>query len=291
MFNEATTTEPSPQRVRDHSAFFTGIRNGLWERKHSDRMGQSVWLFGWLVGRQTNENGSSGKVLGGKAISLEKIHGETGWPVRTLRGWVTTLRATGYVTTHRSQHGLIFEIRNAKKFSRAHPQIDSDRQEPADLRAAEKRQSEAPRAAEKRHSEGGKGNASRESKEGSQRFQAFLDFAYRAYQNKFSKIPRSWNDEDYKVLREFLKANPDLTLEEFQAVFRNYLNSMKSFYREKGWRLKYACTDFDGLRDGPLHNRGGSNEERHKTTLRAGGNLSRFESVGRKAAAVDGNPR
>jgi phage replication O-like protein O len=96
------------------------------------------------------------------------------------------------------------------------------------------------------------------------RFQPFVELAFKAYEEKHGVKP-TWTGEDFRALKELLKANERLELAEFQTIFANYLDSDVRFYRQKGYRLKYACGDFDGLRSGPVHdggradgNRGGS---------------------------------
>jgi hypothetical protein len=277
-----------------HSQFYTGIRNGLWERKHSDRMGQAVWLFGWLIGRQNGQNGEAGIVLRGKAISWDRLAELTGWPVRTLKRWAYDLQEEGYIKIE-SQHGregVVFQICNAKKFSKPASATPQAQQSGAKCGTAEMEKGQMwPESSAKCGTTLNKGKkAKEESQRGDPRFQPFLDCAFQAYKDKFHDGP-SWTGEDFRALKELLQANHEITLQHFQGVFHNYLGSTKSFYREKGWRLKYACTDFDGLRAGPIHDRsGGSNGNHHTSSPRTGGNSSRFQSVGRKAAAVDGSP-
>ncbi|HXT87310.1 MAG TPA: hypothetical protein VN745_09825 [Verrucomicrobiae bacterium] len=95
----------------------SGIRGGLWDDAHLDRMGPAVWLFGWLVHRQTRERFGVGLVLGGAPLTYEMIREDTGMPARTLKRWMSRLVRAGYVRiTHRTHKRMVIEIVKAKKF-------------------------------------------------------------------------------------------------------------------------------------------------------------------------------
>lgn len=96
--------------------FNTGLRGVLFEAQHYERMGAAVWLYGWLVLRQTHQSGSVGWVLGGAPISYREIEGETGFNRRTLERWMTTLRRHGYIETEAAPAGVAVRITKAKKF-------------------------------------------------------------------------------------------------------------------------------------------------------------------------------
>ncbi|HEY4742027.1 MAG TPA: winged helix-turn-helix domain-containing protein [Candidatus Acidoferrales bacterium] len=98
--------------------FNTGLRGTLFEAKHYERMSSAVWLYGWLVLRQTRQNGTTGWVLGGKPISYHEIEEETGFPLRTLERWMRVLREAGYIETRTAPGGMIVQITRAKKFFR-----------------------------------------------------------------------------------------------------------------------------------------------------------------------------
>ena len=97
----------------------TGLRGVLFESRHYERMGSAVWLYGWLVLRQTHQQGSVGWVLGGAPISYREIEEETGFNPRTLERWMQTLRRCGYVETEAAPAGVIIRITKAKKFPQA----------------------------------------------------------------------------------------------------------------------------------------------------------------------------
>jgi len=95
----------------------SGIRGGLWDDAHLERMGPAVWLFGWLVHRQTRERFGVGLVLGGSPLTYETIRQDTGMPIRTLKRWMSRLIRSGYVrVTHAGHKRMVIEIVKAKKF-------------------------------------------------------------------------------------------------------------------------------------------------------------------------------
>jgi hypothetical protein len=96
--------------------FNTGLRGVLFEAHHYERMGQAVWLYGWLVLRQTRQEGTMGLVLGGRPISYREIEEETGFSARTLERWMRVLRREGYVVTQATPSGVVVRITKAKKF-------------------------------------------------------------------------------------------------------------------------------------------------------------------------------
>ncbi len=100
-------------RGKDYNA---GLRGVLFEARHHLRMGAAVWLYGWLVLRQTHQQGDVGWVLGGAPISYREIEEETGFNCRTLERWMHTLRRQNYIQTEAAPAGVIVRITKAKKF-------------------------------------------------------------------------------------------------------------------------------------------------------------------------------
>src|ERR1700735_77316 len=96
--------------------FSTGLRGVLFEAQHYARMGSALWLYGWLVLRQTHQTGSVGWVLGGAPVRYREIEEETGFNRRTLERWLSTLRRQGYIETTAAQEGVRIRITKAKKF-------------------------------------------------------------------------------------------------------------------------------------------------------------------------------
>lgn len=96
--------------------FSTGLRGVLFEARHYARMGSAIWLYGWLVLRQTHQSGEVGWVLGGAPVSYREIEEETGFNRRTLERWLSELRREGYIETTATQGGVSIRITKAKKF-------------------------------------------------------------------------------------------------------------------------------------------------------------------------------
>jgi hypothetical protein len=105
--------------MRDKN-YSTGLRGVLFEARHYERMGAALWLYGWLVLRQTHQSDSVGWVLGGAPVSYREIEEETGFLRKTIERWMKTLRAHGYIKTEATQRGVIISIMKAKKFAQPH---------------------------------------------------------------------------------------------------------------------------------------------------------------------------
>ncbi len=97
--------------------FNAGLRGVLFEAKHYQQMGQAVWLYGWLVLRQTRQEDTLGLVLGGCPVSYREIEEETGFARKTLERWMSVLRREGYVLTKSTPAGVIVRITKAKKWA------------------------------------------------------------------------------------------------------------------------------------------------------------------------------
>jgi hypothetical protein len=100
-------------RGKDYNA---GLRGVLFEARHYERMGAAIWLYGWLVLRQTRQQGTIGWVLGGAPVQYREIEEETGFNPRTLERWMQTLRRHGYIETEAIAGGVCVRIMKAKKY-------------------------------------------------------------------------------------------------------------------------------------------------------------------------------
>ncbi|HXQ25606.1 MAG TPA: hypothetical protein VN822_04285 [Candidatus Acidoferrales bacterium] len=94
----------------------TGLRGVLLDVRHYGRMGAAIWLYAWLLLRQTHQRGTTGWVLGGAPVSYREIEEETGFNRRTLERWMRTLRLEGYIETDSAPEGVVVRIMKAKKF-------------------------------------------------------------------------------------------------------------------------------------------------------------------------------
>jgi hypothetical protein len=97
--------------------FNAGLRGALFEAKHHARMGAAIWLYGWLVLRETRQVGATGLVLGGRPVSYREIGEETGFGRKTLERWMRVLRRQGYIETRAVPSGIVVRITKAKKFA------------------------------------------------------------------------------------------------------------------------------------------------------------------------------
>lgn len=95
--------------------FNAGLRGVLFEARHYDRTGSAVWLYAWLVLRQTHQTGTIGWVLGGAPIRYQEIEEETGFNSRTFERWMRILRQHGYIEAESVPGGMIVRITKAKK--------------------------------------------------------------------------------------------------------------------------------------------------------------------------------
>lgn len=97
--------------------FWIGAKGGLLDRKHLDAMGEAVWLFLYLLMRQTQVSEvGEGVVLYGNPLTRSFIAKDAGgWPDRRIKDWTARLIKRGYIRAIRSGNdGMIFFIRKAK---------------------------------------------------------------------------------------------------------------------------------------------------------------------------------
>lgn len=94
----------------------TAVWDGLWNQKHVNRMGNSIFLFGFLLSK------ANGK--GQVQITYKVISEEMGVPVRTLGFWMQTLKKKPspkkkpYITIEKSSSMLI-QISNFRSTKKA----------------------------------------------------------------------------------------------------------------------------------------------------------------------------
>ncbi|WP_020621048.1 helix-turn-helix domain-containing protein [Paenibacillus daejeonensis] len=94
--------------------------SGLLDPKHYKNIGSAIWLFLWCVSSTTKDvekDGVSwGIVLGNKPIKREEISAKFDVTERTVQRWIDTLEQEGYIKITRAPYGMIFSVRNSKKF-------------------------------------------------------------------------------------------------------------------------------------------------------------------------------
>ena len=95
---------------------WVGAKGGLLAEKHYFAMREAIWLFSWLLLRQTgiNEIGE-GIVNYGHPLTKAEIYADTGYSEKRVERWVKRLRDTEYIRTEqRPNEGLIFFVLGAK---------------------------------------------------------------------------------------------------------------------------------------------------------------------------------
>jgi len=95
-----------------------GLRGSLIDRRHYDRMGSAIWLYAWLILRQTHQQEDTGWMLGGSPVTCREIEEETGFHSRTLERWMRTLRRNGYIEIRAVAAGVVVQVTRAKKSTR-----------------------------------------------------------------------------------------------------------------------------------------------------------------------------
>jgi len=98
--------------------FYIEITNNLLDPKHRQNIGESVWLFMWLIDHvtSTTEDGR-GIVLGGKPVKYEEVKVDLGISQDTYSRWITRLEKYPYIETTRAPRGLIFKVlKSCKRF-------------------------------------------------------------------------------------------------------------------------------------------------------------------------------
>ena len=106
------------RRIGAHpkESFWSGLKGGIFDAKHTKAMGSAIWLFGYLCMRQTqlNESGE-GLPRYGNPISRADITGDTGWTLKQIEHWTAKLVGAGYIRVKRQGNdGLVFFIQKAK---------------------------------------------------------------------------------------------------------------------------------------------------------------------------------
>ncbi|QWU17355.1 HTH domain-containing protein [Paenibacillus sophorae] len=129
--------------------------SGLLEPRHYKQIGSAIWLFLWCISSTTAEKEKEGTVwgivLGNKPIRINELEETFGVSNRTVRSWIKTLEDYGYIRVTRAPYGLIFSVRNSKKYQNRSAENfrsdDGERQNIATLDGSD-RQNIADHAAE-----------------------------------------------------------------------------------------------------------------------------------------------
>ena len=262
-------------------------------------MGKAVWFFGWLISRQTTQNGSTGLVLGGKVLTWEWVAAKSGWPERTLQRWGQILRSRGYIEIDLEQHGFTVKIRNAKKFLPWQGSLFPGTPEVASLAtngdaksgdpATKSGEPDVPILLMKSKDEI-KGRRTRakstRSSIPSLAYQ-FQKLAEQTWTLRYEGAKPTWGTAEFTLLAKVANKHQELGLEGLGHVWGNFLASMDRFITDRGHNPKDFWTHFDGLRRGPILQKGGKPDAQSRTRE----NIAAVEEFLRRDGALDGNLR
>lgn len=123
--------------------------SGLLEPEHYKKIGSAIWLFLWCVSSTTSEKEREGTVwgivLGNKPIRVPDLAGQFDVNERTIRDWIKKLEDNGYIRVTRAPYGLIFTVRNSKKYPNRPEEIprseEPDRKKSSDLDERDRKKS------------------------------------------------------------------------------------------------------------------------------------------------------
>jgi len=92
------------------------VQNDLLEAKHYQNIGNSLWLYLWLLDKITSiSEVGIGKVLGGAPVKFERILKDLPITDKTYTRYIGKLVKSGYITALRTPYGYVFTILKAKK--------------------------------------------------------------------------------------------------------------------------------------------------------------------------------
>lgn len=91
---------------------------GVVGEDHRQRMGEAIWLFMWIVGRQTGQlKNGTGIVNYGKPLTYGVICADTGYPRDTAKKWMFCLIREKYVRQElQPNNEFVLWVLNAKKY-------------------------------------------------------------------------------------------------------------------------------------------------------------------------------
>lgn len=236
---------------------FLPLRRGLWEHVRDGRMSITQALaFIYICSQADTRSG----IWKGCAKSLS---GELGIPERTARDVLEKMEHGDYIRRfavpgkHSCYPILIdkFEITQGEHDGEQLSALDS--KSPVEL-AYFSREQNGERGVEHGAAQRRRENREKRRKPVAKpappadpRFQPFLDFAFKAFEQKHGQRP-SWAGKDFKSLSVMLASNKGLSSDELQRRFKNYLSSTEPFTEKQGDSLAYFCTHVDSFMAGPI---------------------------------------
>ena len=105
--------------MRPEKTFNVGLYNAILEPKHYRAMGDSLWLYTYLLDRQGRrlDKDGLGKVAGGVPIRDSDVGDSLGSSRRTVIRWREVLLRHGYIAARRTPYGYVYAIAKPKKWS------------------------------------------------------------------------------------------------------------------------------------------------------------------------------
>ncbi len=257
----------------------SGIRGGLWDVKHYRKMRDALWLFGWLVHRQTKERNGTGLVLAGKPLSyadiIADISRETGADndpppsERTLQRWMARLIAEGYIEVKHSIYGrMVIRILHAKKFNPKQLELPAIPTLSCPPEVADLKPSPPPNMAEvsppnmadihdkngalkegtefeQKHLGRGAANAA------DPRFQKIIEKYFASM--RAQGIEPTFDKSDGQQLATWLKRNPRRAIGDILKTLENAIESSDPYPLRHGFRLREFLAHEAKYQRGPLH--------------------------------------
>lgn len=94
--------------------------SGILEPRHYKNIGPAIWLFLWCVSSTTQDVEKDGItwgiVLGNKPVKSSELSAQFGVDEKTIRRWISILKHHDYIHVKRAPNGIIFSVKNSKKF-------------------------------------------------------------------------------------------------------------------------------------------------------------------------------
>jgi hypothetical protein len=128
-WTDAQTEQPSNSKGHDQAPPAEGridtcdaksypfpVWSGLLTRKHWARIGNTLWVFLWLLDRTTLERDGWGIVLGGRPVRDEEIATCFGFHRNKTANHRRTLLRSRYIEATRTPYGFVYRVRNSRKF-------------------------------------------------------------------------------------------------------------------------------------------------------------------------------
>jgi hypothetical protein len=111
--------------MRPDKPFNVGLSNAILEPKHYRAMKDALWLYTYLLDRQTRgiDKDGLGQVAGGAPIRDSDIGSTIGSSVRTISRWRQRLRKHTYIKARRTPFGYCYAITKPKKWTKR-PETD-----------------------------------------------------------------------------------------------------------------------------------------------------------------------